>query len=108
MAAAIGRQRVEIGDGLASIEFLENGRKARVARPDVAVAGHEADAVRPEHLERVLDFMQHTVNVRHRHGGEETEATGMVAAHLRPVIIADSRQTPRLPPFAEPHPRGGD
>ncbi len=101
-AAAVGRQRMEVGDRLAPVQFGKHRREHRVARPLVAVARHEADAVRLEHVQRVLDLAQGAFHVRHRHGREQAEAPRMRARHLGTVVVADARHLARRFRLAEP------
>jgi hypothetical protein len=72
---------------LAAVEFFPDRREVRVAQPLVLVAGHAADAIDLERIERVGDLLEALVDVRqwkHRPG---TEPPGMIALHLLCELI---------------------
>ncbi len=95
-ATALGRVRVEIGHRLAPVEFFPDRSKHRIARPFAAVTGHQSNSVGLQRVERVLDLLQRPINVGQRHRREQAEPAGMVAAHLRRVVVAQPRQIASL------------
>ena len=85
-----------VDNGSAAIQVLPDRRESGISQPLVVVTGHEADAFGFECAVRVFDFAQATFGVRHGEGGEEPEAGGIIADHLRTVIIHDAGEAAAL------------
>ena len=87
--AAIGRQRMDVDERLAPVELLEHRIEARIADPFIVIARHELDPVGLQHVERIGDLAQAALDIGHRQRREQSEAAGMIAHHLRRVIVAE-------------------
>src|ERR1700682_4487920 len=66
IAAAAWRRWVNEHDGLAAIQLLEHGRENGVARPFIAIVGHQRDAIRLESVVPVLNLPQTCVRLEQR------------------------------------------
>src|SRR4029079_8994870 len=83
-------QRMEVDHRLATIELLEDRAIGRIAGPLVAVVGLQAEPISLQRAERIVDLPQARVDVDHRQRGEEAEALGIVAHHLRTEVVANA------------------
>ena len=81
-------------DGFAPVQFAPDRREDRVAGIFVANAAEDADAIRVQRVEGVLDFAQRAINVRHRYGSEQSKAPRMVDDHLRDKVVHTASDRP--------------
>ena len=79
-------------DGLAAVQFLENGRVGGVAEPLVAIAAEQCDSVRVKSVQRIFHFDQAALWVRQGQGRQQAKIRRMVFDKLRAEVIALSRQ----------------
>ena len=54
---------MEIDDRFAPVELVEDRRIGGIARPGLAVAGQQADAVELQHVERIFDLAQAALDI---------------------------------------------
>ena len=94
VAAAARERRMNKDDGFAPVQFAPDRREDRVAGIFIANAAEDADAIRVQRVEGVLDFAQRAVDVRHRDGGEQPEPPGMVDHHLRDEVVHAASDRP--------------
>src|SRR5690242_1189874 len=96
---------MRIDDGLAPVELFQHRPESAIAEPAIAIARHEADAVRLKGIERVFDLAQAPFGIRVRNSGEETEAPGMLAHEPRAIVVRAPGEAPSLGVVAEPDAR---
>src|SRR5262245_51294903 len=89
-ARAISRMGVD--DRPATIQLIEDRLQPYVAEPDVAVAGEQADTVRLERVEGVLDLAKARVDVAQRQRREQTESPFVVRNHASGELIHVARE----------------
>ena len=65
--------------GLATVKFIEHRLVVGITSRFAAITSEQADAVRLEYIERILDFAQTTFDVWQRNSAEKAEATRMFA-----------------------------
>ena len=100
-AQQLAKNRVNVDQRLAPIQFLINGRESRVTEPYVSVVGKERDAVRFQSVERILGFVEGALGVRERNRGETSEAPWMIRDQFRGRLVAASRDFSYLVDFSE-------
>ena len=92
--------RVRVDDGLAPVEFGEDGVEGRIAEPFVAVAREEADAVGLEVVEPVGDLLETAGGVGQRDRREHAELR-MLLAQLGAIIVQFARKAATLSHVAQ-------
>lgn len=82
-------------DGPAPLELVKDRIETAVTQIAATGVRHHRHAIKPEHVERVLDLLQRAVDVRERKRCKSAEAVGTVALDLGEVLIDATRERPR-------------
>ena len=82
---------MEIDHCLAAIELVEDGLKAHVPQPTIAVARHQANAVGLQRVEGVLDLAKARLGIPHRECCEQAEPALVVGNHARGELVEPLR-----------------
>jgi hypothetical protein len=101
--AAIGRGRVEIDDGLAPVELVEDGRDLGIARPHAAEIREQPEPIDAERAIGIVDLGERALDIGQRQCREDAEPALMVARQSCGIVVADAGEAPRLLRVAEPH-----
>src|SRR5262249_6899636 len=81
-AAASRRGRVDVNDGLATVELFINRGKRRIAEIFVLIAGQQADPIRLERVQGVFDLLEASLHVEWGDDGEQAEPAGVISYEL--------------------------
>ena len=72
---------------LAAIEFLHDRQEQRIAKPLVAIARHQGDAVGLQRVERVGQLAQAAFGIGERQHREIAEPSGMIRDQLGGILV---------------------
>ena len=82
---------MDVHDGFAAVQLLENQPELGVAQPQIPVAGRNTKAIGLEHIQRIFDFFEAAVDVMHRQRSEQAETARMIHADPRAIFVVFPR-----------------
>src|SRR5579871_2836397 len=107
-AAAVRHGGMEIDDGLATVEFVEDGLERGLSGPLVSVTGEYSHAVCFEVVESVGQFREAAFGIRKGQGREESEAVFVAGGEFGGVFVALAGELAGRRNVAEPDGRRGE
>jgi len=66
---------MHVDDGLAPVQFLEHWLVSRISEPFVSIVTLQTDPVRFQGVESLFDLFESDIDIQHRQGCEQAEAT---------------------------------
>ena len=91
---------MDVDDGVAGIEIVQERIERGVAEECLAVAREQRNALEMQRVETVLGFRDRHVDIVHRQQAETAEPLWVLRDQLGGVIVAAARRRPPLSPAA--------